>query len=151
MSHQNESCHTCTCHRIHSYTCVDTLQWYQSFTYGIYPMHMCHGASLYAMTHPYVCHDSSICAGRIVPCLIRVRCLALPRGHHDACLWTLTHSYVTWLIHMWHDSLICDMTHWYVTWLIDMWHDSSMCIVNHWYVTWLVDMWHDSYTGVCRV
>ena len=32
----------------------------------------------------------------------------------------MTHSCVTWLIHMWHDSFMCAMTHSYVTWLIDV-------------------------------
>ena len=57
----------------------------------------------------------------------------------------MTHSYVTWLIHMWRASFICDMTHSYVTWLIHMWHDSFICDMTHTYVTWLIHMWHDSF------
>ena len=38
----------------------------------------------------------------------------------------MTHSCVTWLIHVWHDSFMRDMTHSCVTWLIHVWHDSFM-------------------------
>jgi len=56
-----------------------------------------------------------------------------------SCIYDLTHTYVTWLIHMWHGLLtydmthalmLCDMTHSYVIWLMDIWHD-SFCAMTH--------------------
>ena len=78
---------------------------------------------------------------------------------------TVTHSYVSWLIHMRHEFFICAMTHpctnrswWRVRgadvwldlliltpWLIHMWHDSFICDMTHSYL-WLDLCISDTYT-----
>ena len=65
----------------------------------------------------------------------------------------MTHSYATWLIHMWHDSFTRkydpfthDKAHSYATWLIYTRHDPLICDMTLSYVTLLIHVRHESFT-----
>jgi len=55
---------------------------------------------------------------------------------HDSIIWD---SHVTWIIHLW------DMTHSYVSWLIHMYHATT-----HSYVPWLIHMCAMNHSCVCH-
>lgn len=73
---------------------------------------------------------------------------------HESFIWDM----VTGHIHVWHDSSIWDLTHTYMTWVIHMrhdelclagfnaklmWHDSSIWNLTHTCMTWVIHMRHD--------
>jgi len=65
----------------------------------------------------------------------------------------VTHSHVTWLVHMWHDSFTWDMTHSHGTrlihmWLIHMWDTPLGKALSTLLLQVVRDLWHDSF--MCR-
>jgi len=58
------------------------------------------------------------------------------RVTREYVMWKMSHSHVTWYIHMWRDIFTCDVTYSHVTW-------------HYAHVTWLIHTLHDSF--VCTM
>jgi len=57
---------------------------------------------------------------------------AIRINHSFMC--DVSHSRMTWLIHMWHEAFICDVTHICVTWRVHSWHTY---VTNHPHLTYV--------------
>jgi len=62
---------------------------------------------------------------------------------HTRFIFDMTHSSVTWLIHLCHESQV--MQEWCMHMYAHVWHDSFMCDMTHSRVTWVLHLWRDSF------
>jgi len=102
-----------TCDMMRSYLTWLIRLWHDSF--------VCH------VTHSIIWYASFMCDMTLsyVTSLIQTWNMTDSSRRYDSLISDMTHSHVTWLIHMLHDSSICDMPYSYMS------HDSLICDMTH--------------------
>jgi len=157
MSQMNEPVISQINESYHIWLSLGTDKWVMS--HGLLPricthnfIHMNASCRTYAYIF-HTWHDLSVwqwccVVGCITVCCSVFQCVAvfsvLHVTHmHTRFIFDMTHSSVTWLIHLCHESQV--MQEWCMHMYAHVWHDSFMCDMTHSRVTWVLHLWRDSF------